>query len=555
MAQLGGQGRYHHATIVSSVVTTMISIPLAAFFTYGLHFPLESLVAALVVGYSTISMCLAYLVLTTDWEYVSKKVIEENEDSDDDSSSSDVDSSGSDSSSSDDESSQDCEPVTDEPLFSTSDNSDSENKEPTDVEARRVQSSGKSVESAPSFCSSSDDDETLEEKVLLEEESLPEIESCNVQHSGESVEYAPSLVSPTVSVILGSNVSTTSSRCNGTSSSQDNWNKGGTQTSLQGDNNGVSVAQSIKSYNSGGDELSNGSQQRNIVVSSYVTTFEANGSSTEDKNEDPAHMVDSITSMLECDQNSVLSKHSIDRTGESFQSKLRSDEHSVSSAQSSKAMIHSNDTDNRSNISQNSIRSRQSVGDETVKSSVIAIAKKQNQTSSEDEVDNPEHMIDSIKLALNGYQTSSSAKQSRDETNGSFQSRSQSDECSFTSAQSNLSHQVETIIEVGGDDLSTASSQSNFKVDMVECQNDEAANITRERSVSLSLSQSKDDDENNNCSFAGDGSSNSQKDIPAGSLSEHNTDHVDESDDPMHMIESINSILNEYHEDVSHKLT
>lgn len=89
-SKVGSQGRYHHATLISTTVTITVSVPLAAFFSLGMHFSLESLVAAMVIGYSTISMCLSYLLITSDWSYISKKVIEENEDSDssDDSSSS-----------------------------------------------------------------------------------------------------------------------------------------------------------------------------------------------------------------------------------------------------------------------------------------------------------------------------------------------------------------------------------------------------------------------------------------------------------------------------------
>jgi len=97
---VGSQGRYHHATLISTTVTITVSIPLAAFFSLGMHFSLESLIAALVIGYSTISMCLSYLLVTSDWAYISKKVIEENEDSD---SSDDPSSSSNASSASDDE--------------------------------------------------------------------------------------------------------------------------------------------------------------------------------------------------------------------------------------------------------------------------------------------------------------------------------------------------------------------------------------------------------------------------------------------------------------------
>mmetsp|Transcript_3571 Transcript_3571/g.7319 ORF Transcript_3571/g.7319 Transcript_3571/m.7319 type:complete len:950 (+) Transcript_3571:101-2950(+) len=97
-ALVGGQGRYHHATIVSSTITTTVSIPLAAFFSLAMDFPLESLVAALVIGYSTISMCLSYLLITSDWKFISDKIMDEMDDDSSSSSSSSEDDSSSSSS-------------------------------------------------------------------------------------------------------------------------------------------------------------------------------------------------------------------------------------------------------------------------------------------------------------------------------------------------------------------------------------------------------------------------------------------------------------------------
>jgi len=108
-AVVGSQGRYQLATFVAAASSLLVTIPLGAFFTYGLNLNLQSLVAALVIGDSTVATILSYVLIRSKWEDLSDQVREANaitgeidssdsEDDDDDSSSSSSDSSTSSSS-------------------------------------------------------------------------------------------------------------------------------------------------------------------------------------------------------------------------------------------------------------------------------------------------------------------------------------------------------------------------------------------------------------------------------------------------------------------------
>ena len=88
---VGAQGRYKLATCVSAVMSFCVTLPLAAVFCIGLHFELDALVAAVVIGYSTTGLVLAYILLMSDWELIAKTVREENEESESSSSDSDSD--------------------------------------------------------------------------------------------------------------------------------------------------------------------------------------------------------------------------------------------------------------------------------------------------------------------------------------------------------------------------------------------------------------------------------------------------------------------------------
>jgi len=104
---VGAQGRFRLATTISAIMTFFVTVPLAALFTIGFHFTLDSLVGAVVMGYSTTGVALAYILLMSDWDHISAAIVQENQellsDSDDDSDSSDDESSSSSSSLSDDD--------------------------------------------------------------------------------------------------------------------------------------------------------------------------------------------------------------------------------------------------------------------------------------------------------------------------------------------------------------------------------------------------------------------------------------------------------------------
>jgi len=113
---VGAQGRYRLATGISLVSSWLITIPMAIIVIFGLRLDLTSVVGAVVIGYSTISAALAYVLIRSDWERLSKIILELNaltgevysSDEEDGSSSS---SSESDSSDSDDSDSEDDDKV------------------------------------------------------------------------------------------------------------------------------------------------------------------------------------------------------------------------------------------------------------------------------------------------------------------------------------------------------------------------------------------------------------------------------------------------------------
>ena len=86
-----------------------ITLPLAALFTYVFNFNLEGIIGAVVVGFSTAGMLMAYCILTSDWERISIILQELNAMEDDSDSDSSDDSSSSDESSDDDSSSSSSE--------------------------------------------------------------------------------------------------------------------------------------------------------------------------------------------------------------------------------------------------------------------------------------------------------------------------------------------------------------------------------------------------------------------------------------------------------------
>eukprot|EP00521_Asterionellopsis_glacialis_P013049 CAMPEP_0195293792 /NCGR_PEP_ID=MMETSP0707-20130614/13354_1 /TAXON_ID=33640 /ORGANISM="Asterionellopsis glacialis, Strain CCMP134" /LENGTH=987 /DNA_ID=CAMNT_0040354587 /DNA_START=164 /DNA_END=3127 /DNA_ORIENTATION=+ len=73
---VGAQGRYKLATIVSAVMSFCVTLPLAAIFCIVYEFTLEGLTASVVIGYSTTGMVMAYILLMSDWEKLSKVIQE-----------------------------------------------------------------------------------------------------------------------------------------------------------------------------------------------------------------------------------------------------------------------------------------------------------------------------------------------------------------------------------------------------------------------------------------------------------------------------------------------
>jgi Na+-driven multidrug efflux pump len=78
-ALVGAQGRYRLATLVAFIFSWGITMPLSALFTFGLNMKLQGITASVVVGYSVTGTILIYIVLRSDWERLSRCVIELNE--------------------------------------------------------------------------------------------------------------------------------------------------------------------------------------------------------------------------------------------------------------------------------------------------------------------------------------------------------------------------------------------------------------------------------------------------------------------------------------------
>ena len=77
-ALVGAQGRYRLATLVAFVSSWCVTLPLAAMATYGLKIDLQGTVSSVVIGYTFAGTCLQYILVRSDWERLSKLVIEVN---------------------------------------------------------------------------------------------------------------------------------------------------------------------------------------------------------------------------------------------------------------------------------------------------------------------------------------------------------------------------------------------------------------------------------------------------------------------------------------------
>jgi len=77
---LGAQGRYRLATTVVFACSWMVTIPLAAVASVLLKLNLEGQTAAVVIGYMASGTVNAYFLLRSDWEELSRAIIESHED-------------------------------------------------------------------------------------------------------------------------------------------------------------------------------------------------------------------------------------------------------------------------------------------------------------------------------------------------------------------------------------------------------------------------------------------------------------------------------------------
>ena len=92
---VGAQGRYRLATIVSACLSLFVTLPLAALSTFYFVFDLKGIVGAVICGYSTTGLCLACILLRSDWKHISETIQEYNSAEDDSSSDESSDSSSS----------------------------------------------------------------------------------------------------------------------------------------------------------------------------------------------------------------------------------------------------------------------------------------------------------------------------------------------------------------------------------------------------------------------------------------------------------------------------
>lgn len=87
-ALVGAQGRYRLATCVAFVSSWCVTLPIAAILTFAFRINLEGVTASVVVGYSVTGTCLMYILIRSDWERLSRIVVDLNADIESSSSSS-----------------------------------------------------------------------------------------------------------------------------------------------------------------------------------------------------------------------------------------------------------------------------------------------------------------------------------------------------------------------------------------------------------------------------------------------------------------------------------
>ena len=79
---IGAQGQFKLATLVNFVSSWGICIPLAAIFVFCFRIDLQGLTSAVVIGYVTTSATLTFVLLSTNWKKVARKIQERNSHSD-----------------------------------------------------------------------------------------------------------------------------------------------------------------------------------------------------------------------------------------------------------------------------------------------------------------------------------------------------------------------------------------------------------------------------------------------------------------------------------------
>lgn len=69
---IGAQGRYRLATSAILLSRWLVTVPIAAVFSYALTLDLSGMMAAVIVGYDSACMALAYVLLRSDWVRLSR---------------------------------------------------------------------------------------------------------------------------------------------------------------------------------------------------------------------------------------------------------------------------------------------------------------------------------------------------------------------------------------------------------------------------------------------------------------------------------------------------
>jgi Na+-driven multidrug efflux pump len=77
---IGAQGCYSLATWVNSISSWGVCMPIAATFTYVFRFDLQGLASAVTVGYVVTGSVLSYILLSTDWYKVARRIHQNNND-------------------------------------------------------------------------------------------------------------------------------------------------------------------------------------------------------------------------------------------------------------------------------------------------------------------------------------------------------------------------------------------------------------------------------------------------------------------------------------------